>query len=167
MKKFTDEHAPKVQDFVETHRPKVPNFIEENLPRFGPQFVLGPPSAQRKDPSLLDAYFNGDPSRLLLDAAQRPDHYTDEQKKILEALEQKQPLPPGTSPRELSELVLRFTERTEHRQKREAIVQRAQKKLEDDPTVKRKEEEDREREEREKAEGTFEAQNFPKAIKII
>lgn len=128
MKSFTDEHLP-----------RVPNFVEENLPRFNPAFQLGP-SMKRSDPSLLDFYFNGNPREIHADSLARPDHYTQEQKALLEALVQKKPLPVG-GPQAINELVMRFTERNEQRKKREQILQKVHRKFED-PTIERKAEED-------------------------
>lgn len=169
MKKtFSEQHLPEVIDFVKKHAPKVPNFIEENRPKFDPGFTLGPALSARKDPSLLEAYFGQDIRQLLLDVSNRPDHYTEEQKNILRALERKEPLPPGTTTSDINNIVLRFTERTEQRKKREEVVRSAQRKLEDlDPTVERRLREEEEQRQREEAEKTYEKMNFPKAIKII
>lgn len=169
MKKtFNEEHLPELIDFVKKHAPKVPDFIAENLPKFNPQQgALGPATASRKDPTLLEAYFGGDVSHLQADALSRPDHYTEMQKDILRTLELKKPLPPGATVADINDIVLRFTERTEQRKKREDVVRSAQKKLGDDPTVDRVAAEEKEREERRMAEETWEKQQFPKSIKII
>lgn len=169
MKKtFNEQHLPELIDFVKKHAPKVPDFIAENLPKFDPQQgVLGPPTTSRKDLTLLEAYFGGDVSRLLADTLARPDHYTEEQKNILRTLELKKPLPAGATVADVNDIILRFTERTEQRRKREAVVRSAQKKLDDDPTVDRLAAEEKEREERRMAEETWEKQEFPKSIKII
>jgi hypothetical protein len=129
-----------MKSFLDEHLPKVPNFVEENLPRLNPMFQLGAP-VRKSDPSLLDFYFNGNPRELHADSIARPDHYTAEQKALLETLMQKKPLPMGATQRDINELVLRFTERTEQRKKREQILQKVHRKLED-PTIERKVEED-------------------------
>lgn len=147
--------------FLDEHLPKVPNFVEENVPKFDPGFTLGPPIRGAHEKNFLEAYFNNDPRHLVVDAYHRPEHYTAEQKEILGALEHGKPLPPGTTSRDINEIVLRFLEKTEHRKKREAIVQKVQKALESekDPTVARILAGD---------EPSFENQGMlPKAIKII
>lgn len=158
-KTFTEEHLPTAF--------KLPNFIEENLPRAAPwppppeAFSLGP-SVRPPDPTLVDAYLRGDVGILVADLSNRPDHYTPEQRVLIEALHRKQPMPPGTTTAALNELVMRYTERTEQKKMRAAAVSSAQRKLED-PTVKRKQEEDEVR----NAQSSFQEQDFPKAIKII
>lgn len=159
-KTFTEEHLPKAF--------KMPDFIEENRPKVAPwppppeAFSLGP-SVRPPDPTLVDAYLRGDVGILVADSRNRPDHYTPEQRVLIEALHRKQPLPPGTTTAALNELVFRYTERTEQKKMRAAAVSSAQRKLEADPTVKRKQEEDEVR----NAGSSFQEQGFPKAIKII
>lgn len=147
---------------MKANLPKVPNFIEANLPKFNPGFILGPPKKQTHELNFIELYFNGDVRTLLADALGRPEHYTAEQKAILEAMSQKQPLPPGTKNTDINEIVMRFTERTEHRKEREKIVQRLQEepKKTEDPTIERYLEEAKNQ--------TFQNQEtIPKAIKII
>lgn len=157
------------RDFMSENLPRVPDFME-NLPKPAPWppavFTLGPPvSAQRQDPDLITAYFRGDLRPLLADVAARPDHYTEQQKEILSALEKKKPLPPGARNHDISELVMRFTEKTDARKQRQQIVAKAQKRL--DPTVDRKQREEESRRKEEEAIRSYEKQNFPGAIKII
>lgn len=128
-------------------------------------FQLGPPLTQRRDPSLLEAYFSGDISHIAADAVHRPDHYSAEQKLILQALSLKQPVPNGTTDSDLNDIVLRFTEKSEQRKKREEVVRVAQKKL--DPTAERLEKEKKEQEAQAVAEQNYEDQKYPGAIKII
>ena len=168
-KNFTTEHHPRMPDFM-ANLPRVPDFME-NLPKAAPwpppaAFELGAPLSQRRDPTLIDAYFRGDLRPLLQDMAARPDHYTSEQKEILQALEQKKPLPAAARNQDISEIVMRFTERTDPK-KRETAISAAQKKLTTDPTVQRKMEQDKKRKADEEAEQTYERQEFPKSIKII
>ncbi len=136
--KFTDEHLPKLPDW------------RENLPKFGvpPTTVtLGPPSSMlKKDESLLDAYFKGNITTIELDMQRRPDHYTEDQKLLVEKLKKKEPLPPGVGSREINDLVLRFVETSKQKEQRQQVVQRVQKRIEDrDPTLERKNKEDAER----------------------
>jgi hypothetical protein len=151
------------EDFLKAHLPKVPDFIETNKPRLNPTFELGPPVSAIHDKSLIEMYFP-DLRPLVADVFGRPEHYSDAQKAIVNALEQKKPLPHGTSKQDLADIVFRFTEKTEHRKKREALIQTAQKKIEkaiseeEDPTIKKL---------LEKEQPTFEKQNFPTSIKII
>jgi hypothetical protein len=158
-KSFTEMHLP-----VAFALPRV----EDNLPRAAPwppppeAFSLGP-SERPADPTLIDAYLRGDLRVLVADSSDRPDHYTPEQHVLITALHRKQPLPPGTTTAALNELVLRYTERSEQKKMRAAAVSSAQRKLDGDPTVKRKQEEDSLR----SAQSSFEEQGFPKAIKII
>lgn len=166
---------------MKRHLPRMPNF-SDNLPvtpdptyknftdhlptvKFDPFYTLGPPVKSIAYQTLLDTYFNGDVTQIYADMLSRPDHYDAEQKDIIERLRQKQPLKPETQSTDVDELVMRFFDRTEQRKKREEIVSQVQKKMEppDDPTVRRKLEEDEVR----KANETFEVQRFPKSIKII
>lgn len=154
--KFMVDNLPKVA---------VSDFMKENLPKFDPGYTLGPPVQGKgtHEKNLLEFYFNNDVRQIEADIHGRPDHYTQEQKEIVEALSKKRPLPPGTTDAAVSEIVLRYMERTEHRQKREQIIQKAQAKIErnEDPTIERMLEEV-------KSNPTFEDQaSMPKAIKII
>lgn len=148
------------EDFLKQHLPKLPDFIETNKPRLTPTFELGPPVTAIHDKSLIEVYFP-DLRPLVADVFGRPEHYSDKHKEIVAALEQKKPLPHGTSKQDLADIVFRFTEKTEQRKKREAIIQTAQKKIEkaiteeEDPTVKSI---------LEKEQPTFEKQNFPSVI---
>ena len=157
------------RDFMSENLPRLPDFMD-NLPKAAPwppvAFTLGPPAASRKeDPNLLTAYFRGDLRPLLSDVASRPDHYTEQQKEILSALEKKRPLPPGAGNHDISELVMRYTEKTDSRKQRQKIVSNAQKKM--DPTVERRQREEEAKRKEEEATRSYEEQNFPGAIKII
>lgn len=152
---FLEEHLPKVPDFVKEHAPKVDG---------NPVFSLGPPVKPTGERDFVDFYLNGDVRQLVADIHARPAHYTQEQKELVEALAAKKPLPQGVGRRELNELVMRLLEATDRREKREKVIQQAQKALEpksDDPTVERLLEEHKNQE-------MFENQGtLPKAIKII
>ena len=115
---------------------------------------MGPATVQ-KDPSLLQFYLNGNVQEILTDSVVRPKHYSAEQHELIGALHQKKPLPPGKTQRDVDELVMQFTEKTEQREKREKILQKAQKKLAPIP------------EEDSRPPHFFESQGFPKSIKII
>jgi hypothetical protein len=150
--------------FMREHLPRMPNFMEENSPRLVPQHRLGPEAPRASQlPTLLDAYFQGDVTQIHADVLSRPDHYTEQQREIVNLLRRKAPLPVGTRMQDLNDIVLSFFERTQQRKKREKLVQQAQKKLDVDPTVARK----LQRHEDEKQKATFEGQEFPKAIRII
>ena len=142
--------------FLEENLPRAPR-VDDNLPRFDPGFVLGPPVRGAHEKNFLEFYFNNDPRHIVADAHGRPDHYTAEQKAIIEALGARRPLPPGTTDRDINAIVMRLLEKTEHRAQREKVVRAAQKKMDpDDPTITRM------------LEGTFENQGqILKAIKII
>ncbi len=149
---------PLYEKFLREHLPRTKDFVEENKPRFDPGFTLGPPIRGAHEKNFLEFYFGNDPRHIVADAHGRPDHYTAEQKAILDALHQKRPLPPGTTDRDINEIVIRFLESTKHRARREKVVRAVQKKLEPDPTIARALE----------GEPAFENQNaIPKAIKII
>jgi hypothetical protein len=153
--------------FMKEHLPRVPDFVKSNLPtlKFDPNFTLGPPVHSVAKQTLLDAYFNGDITRIYSDMLSRPDHYDAEQKEIIEKLWRKEPLGPEVDRQDIDEIVMLFFDRTSQRKKREQLVQEVQQKLDptDDPTVKRK----LEQAEAEKAADTFEGQQPLKAIKII
>lgn len=163
---------PQHEEFLKEHLPKVPDFKNENLPKFDPGYTLGPPVKPTGDRDFLDFYFNNDVRHLQADIHARPDHYTREQKDIVAAIAAKRPLPPGTGKADLNELVLRLMEKTEYRKKREATIQKAQKKLSpedkplalsDDPTIERIVAAQRAHDQ-----SSFENQAaMPKAIKII
>jgi hypothetical protein len=159
---------PHYEAFVAQHLPKVPDFAKTHAPKFDPNFTLGPPVKSTADRDFLDFYFNNDVRHIQSDIQMRPDHYTAEQKAIVEALAAKRPLPQGVGRTELNELVLRLMERTEDRKKRETIIQKVQKKVEpkkdEDPTIERI----LEAQKLADTQGTFENQAaLPKAIKII
>lgn len=156
------------RDFMAENLPRLPDFME-NLPKPAPwppvTFTLGPPTAKPQDTDLVTAYFRGDLRPLLMDVAARPDHYTEQQKEILSALEKKKPLPPGVRSHDVSELVMRFTEKADTRKQRQQILSTAQKKL--DPTIERRQREEEAKRKEEEAMRSYEEQNFPGAIKII
>jgi len=157
------------RDFMSENLPRLPDFME-NLPKPAPwppvTFTLGPPvTTKRQDTDLITAYFRGDLRPLLTDVTARPDHYTEQQKEILAALEKKKPLPPGAGNHDISELVMRFTEKTDTRKERQKIVSTAQKRL--DPTIARRQREEESRRKEEEGIRNYEAQNFPGSIKII
>ncbi len=160
----TKKQAPKnslYERFLKEHLPAVPNFVETNAPKFDPGFKLGPPMKGTHDKNFLEFYFNNDVRHVQADIHMRPDHYTQEQKDIIEALANKRPLPAGTTNAAINEIVMRLLEKTEHRKKREAIIQKAQKVVQEDPTIERIIEQMKE-------EPKFEDQaSMPKAIKII
>lgn len=155
---------PAYERFLKQHLPVLPNFVETNRPKFDPTFTLGPPIRGAHEKNMLEFYFQNDVRHILADMATRPEHYTQEQQAIVNAIATKQPLPPGTTDRDINEIVMRLMEKTEHRKKREAVIQKAQKKAErpteEDPTLERILELAKS--------GTFEEQQtIPKAIKII
>ena len=79
---------------------------------------------------------------------------------ILSALEKKKPLPPGVRSHDVSELVMRFTEKADTRKQRQQILSTAQKKL--DPTIERRQrEEEAKRKEEEAAKRAAEEANKP------
>lgn len=126
--KFTDDHLPKVAKNV------LPDW-RENLPKFNPNppdiAALGPPRTALKDQNLIEAYLGGDYSSLELDMQRRPNHYTAEQKDIVQKMKNKEPLPPGVGHREINDIMLRFVESTKHVEERKKVLQKAQKKLDD------------------------------------
>lgn len=145
----TEMTKPKTPTFTEQHLPRMLNW-KDNLPKFGvpaPIVTLGPPSSALKDETLLDAYFKGSVMAIELDMQRRPDHYTQEQKDLVEILKKKEPLPPGVGNREINDLVMHFVETSKQKEMRRQVIQKAQKKLEEDedPTVERKNKEDKER----------------------
>lgn len=168
---MTEKPKPSMQKFIDQHAPKVPDFIKSNLPRFDPGFRLGPPAASFADKTLLDVYFP-DLRPLVADVHGRPDHYTVEQRELVDLLWNKKPLPPGTTKQDLNELVLRFTERTEHVQRRDKVMQAVQKKIEEaDPTIKRilqrAEDEKRQEQDEKKSDIPLFGADGPDVIKII
>lgn len=154
------------EDFLVEHLPKVPDFQKTNLPKFDPGYSLGPPVKPTGEKDFIEFYFNNDVRQLQADIHMRPDHYTKEQKELVEAMAAKQPLPPGVTRHDKNELVMRLMEATDHRAQREKIVQSAQKatgpkEKDADPTVDRILEAQKLRE-------AFENQEaLPKSIKII
>lgn len=159
------------EKFIKDNLPVVPNFVETNRPKFDPGFKLGPPVRGTHEKNLLEFYFQNDVRYIQADMHGRPEHYTQEQKDIIEAISLKRPLPPGTTDTMINDIVMRYTEKTEHRKKREQVIQKAQKSIEpekskaadqvDDPTI--------DRILKRAVDGqTFEDQAaLPKAIKII
>lgn len=159
---------PHYEAFLAEHLPKVPDFAKTHAPKFDPNYTLGPPTKSTAERDFIDFYFNNDVRQLQSDIQMRPDHYTAEQKAIIEAMAAKRPLPQGTTRTDLNEIVLRLLERTEDRQKREKVIQKVQKAVEpkkdEDPTIERI----LEAQKLADSQGTFENQAaLPKAIKII
>lgn len=139
--------------------PPIPDFIKENLPRFNPAAPSAGLTPIRKQPNLLEAYFKGDVSLIVQDAAHRPQHYAPHEHALLQLLKAKKELPRGVGDREVNELVLRYNEKTK------PAAKPPEKKVEkhSDPSVQRA----IDKADRQRDEASFEAQNFPKSIRII
>ncbi len=149
---MTPKPMKKFSKFTEENLPKLPDW-KANLPKFDPNAAvvqLGPPSSSlKKDQNLIEAYLGGDYVLIELDMQRRPDHYTPEQRDIIAKLKAKEPLPPGVGHRELNEIMLRFMETTKHSEERQKVLQRVQKKIEDqdpDTEIERNKNEEAQRE---------------------
>lgn len=132
--KFTDDNLPKPHDW----RSGLPRAAPEPLP-----IALGPERKQLEDQTLLEAYFGNSTLLIELDMMRRPEHYSPKQHEIIEKLKTKQALGPDVDYRDINEIVLKYTETTKHKEKRDKILKRAEEKLKDeDPTVERMNEEE-------------------------
>lgn len=164
---MADPKNPIYEKFLKEHLPKVPDFVETNRPKFDPGFTLGPPVRGAHEKNMLEFYYQNDVRHIVADMLARPEHYTQEQQAIIDAIAKKRPLPQGAGNREINEIVMRFLESSDHRKEREKVIQKAQRKVEpkdpkseEDPTIARLLENAKN--------PTFENQEaMPKFIKII
>lgn len=139
--------------------PKLPDFMKENLPKFNPAAPSAGLTPIRKQPNLLEAYFKGDVTIIEQDAAHRPQHYAPHEHALILLLKGKKELPRGTGDREVNELVIRYNEKT----KPAAKPQTKKAEQYSDPSVQRAVDAAG----RQQEASSFEAQNFPKSIRII
>lgn len=104
--KFSDTHAPKHIGLQRLEQARAA------LTTIGPLATHTVPTPQRAS-SLLEFYLGNDVSRLLGDMMERPDHYSDRQKEIIEFLYGSGPIGQPVTEAEKDDLVLQLMRSTE------------------------------------------------------
>lgn len=153
---------PKIPDFVETYRPRHPvETLRQQLAAPPGLVTLGPPVRSVSTPkTLIELYLGGDIRPIAEDVESRPQHYSAEQRELVEALTQRRSLHPEPTPQRLDDLFLTYHQRTdlaEQRRKIIAAVSRHEPDVADDPEVKA---------ELDAPAATFENQNYDLKILI-